>query len=431
LNSEKRPYITTVELALDELSKVRKEKGAWLDKESLPEGQSNDFKIAEALYAFLVANKLQPATFSRIILPKSTIYADIKKILSAIEKDEFFPSPYSNETSPKVHQAIDFAAFATNFSIEMREWLKKEKNPDQETNRLIKSLEELTSKTAGFIISSAAQDGSRFRWAGTPTYEVPKGKHTNVFFTSVAMEALYNCCLLSPKSLEDVDKVKKMVNLAGYWIIERQKNGLIAGDERKTIFELQYSTYGLTGIFKTWDLQSESVKEESIKIFERYLNELPNNMDEINEEKYFSLVSKDRQGVDATSPFYYESKHTEGSVLIALCWGRKVGGMRVATEKYYNTLNLFINDILQRRDPNRNTWERTGLIISTTLSAIEALLLCTEFGKPMEFTFTDSDVQEALKRTMQDDAFYRMVIDNLKAIEQEKQIKKLKGETNT
>jgi len=402
------PNIQLVEKILEGLANVRIARKGWFDsEEEATEQESLAFKIGETLRCFLIARQVYPDRFVSFPLDEKIILYDISEVLTSVRKKGFYPSPYS--PIPNVNdQYTDFAAFCLDFCDLVYNYslYKNKKNLQSLSQNVAKQALSLLINPRNFL-----NDAEGSRWAGTTMFAREtkvREYYTDTYFTSVVITALRKVLERPVLGLSDREKdnIRRLIRNAGQWIVLRSDNGLLTGDEKKSIKKLIYSTWGLRALTETYDTQAEDIRKLMPSIIVTYLKEVK---EKLNREgvslgqEYFTILSP-----SVETPLYYEDRSDWGGIFLTLVSFRKLPEIDSLLEDagYKQILDSVYNGLLLLRDPFTKLWYRDKLILSIHSYLTEGFLLyerqAKDFGTVLNIT--SGMLRKAIKDTLTDDS---------------------------
>jgi hypothetical protein len=428
------PYFELTQKVLSGLAKVRMESGAWLDSESEELGQETQvFKIGECLRPFYLVAKQSTESSDPLPLGDEILLKDTEQFFRFIEKNKFFPSPYS-PIPGAVDQYTDFAAFTLNLCDLVHNYWQ---NGTNRSKRVINYCEEIASTALDFLLAPEHRlvDSDGCRWGGTSKFSRTKKTielYTNTYFTSVVVIALNEA--LGSKVLElnqaRRSEISDAIRQAGKWIVERFDSQYITGDEANTNRQLLHSTWGLRALVSTYNLQDKSTQKKLPAITSAYLDILRSRENFSFEQEYLTILSEE---VDA--PLYYEDRSGLGGILLAITCLRNIDELeRLLDESSHSFLTeRVISAVMSLRNSVTGLWYSQQLILSIHSYLIEAFLMLDRqeksFGGKIEVAgymvrsavreaFADENIINSLEQ-----AVYDKLLLLVKRIEQDHAIK--------
>ena len=389
--AHEKPYLSLVSQTLEALAKLRTNEGAWLDSE-LEHGERETlvFKIGECLRPFYLAAKAYPERFEPDSILGDALEKDTKLFLQIVEKDRFFPSPYSQIADSK-DQYTDFAAFVLDLCQLIHHYWSNRRRQAYLGRGAIK----VAAAALAFLVDPAYHiaDDDGCRWAGTSEHtRHRKGKptehFTDTFFTSQVALSLHGSLGWEVVEVASHRKrVRELVGTAGRWIATRF-DGLLTGDEKKSNRALLYTTWGLRALVGTHDCQDVSVRRVIPAITTAYLKAVKTGLEnrELSSQEYLTVLS-----ADVDNPLYYEDRTGLGGVLLTMASLQVLTDPDLASlleEASYNViLERLLNEVYALRGPKTGLWYKDAVILSIHCYLVESFLTLSrgrEFGKKIE-----------------------------------------------
>lgn len=410
MKDKESDYVDMVQGILSGLAKVRMESGAWIDIESEnQEKESQAFKLGECLCPFYLAARELPDQFTQLPLRHDILVKDTEQFFRLVQKDGFFPSPYSPIPEAK-DQYTDFAAFTLDFCAVTYDFWKDKGKPGQRINAYCK---EIAEKCLDFLLPAGnrLEDDQGCRWGGTNKYSrFKRGKvlYTNTVFTSIVLLSLHKTLddpILSSNGSRQ-NEVREIIRKAGKWIASRFDGKFITGDEDKTNRQLLNSTWGLIALGESYHTQEPSVRKIFPTIAEAYLSTLKASLVEeqfLSRQEYLTIVSE-----DVDQPLYYEDRSGLGGILQALVSLRGITDLeKLLEELNYNFIfEQISNSIMMLRNPRTGLWFNQGLILSIHYYLVEAFLKLSRRVRefPRKIEVSGHMVRSAVRQTLMDEA---------------------------
>lgn len=406
-------HLDVIKKTLKALKILRENQKRWDDSEVEGYEQSLAFKTSEALYCFVLPQVQCSEEFDNpfAYIKKEFFISDIKNLYNFIQKDGFNPNPYLFVGTP--YQFTDFAAFLIRFLSDTLLLPKTLKD-----RSLISETKQIINKAFDFLEKSVQQSENGYSWAGSDLTELKSRNkkvidYSNTYFTSSVIFAIAYF-LKQPEntfSQRKKDKWEKFITQGGIWLNKTIKNGFYSSNLNYESTEINYTTYALKGIISSWDFQDKVVKENAIKVFQKYIECIKNDKDKRVVTTYFKVPLKGQK-----QPIFYEDRSTLGNVLTTLCLGKTLPD----TEKFITDSSLLqsiFTDLMSERNVETKFWSKEFLV-SSTFEAIEALIYFNKYGSTFEFSFTESEVREALRKTLSDPTFEYTFIKQLQQVSQ-------------
>ena len=347
-----------VESILQGLSNVRLGKKGWVDSEvEILEVESLVFKKSESIRPFLLAFESYPDQFDHLTFDNEFLLKDIDDIFKNVRKSGFYPSPYS--PIPEVDdQFTDFAAFLLDFSDLVYKFSENRKIPS-----LSKQAQSIAQKAFNFLTDpkNFSSTDKTCCWAGTNQYfreTKVKEYYTDTYFTSVVIIALHRVLERPVLNLSENErnKIRGIIRNAGRWITARESEGLLAGDEKRTLKKIIYSTWGIRALVETYDTQDTEVRNKTHSLVTRYIREVEGKFTEEGVslgQEYFTILSP-----TVDQPLYYEDRSDWGGIFLTLISLRKVPDIELIVEEtnYKQLVEAVYNGILSIRNPSTKLW---------------------------------------------------------------------------
>lgn len=423
-------YLDWVQQILAGLSKIRAEKGGWFDSE-VEKGESLAFKIGESLRPFYLASRLDPSRFDAKNILDKAVLTDTSTFFRLVQKNGFFPSPYSPIPASK-DQYTDFAAFVLEFCRLVYDYWRAQA-PRQ--GHILGAATKMGKRALTFLIDPAHRvaDGAGCRWAGTTEHtRQRKAKaaqfFTDTFFTSQVILSLHGCLNWPPLELTPNQEkdLRDLTREAGKWIAGRFDGTFITGDEKKFKRQLLYSTWGLRALVETYSDQDQATRGAIPTIANAYIgavNEALKSDELAASQEYMTILSAD---VDA--PLYYEDRTGLGGVLLALASLQTVPQLgRLLEETSYSfVLERLISKILSLRHPTTGLWYADGPILSIHSHLVQGFLALHAGGKEItrKTEVSGPMVRHAVKEALLDETVIstvqRAVYDRLLRLAEER-----------
>jgi hypothetical protein len=411
MKDKESEYVDLVQGILSGLAKVRMESDAWVDIESEnQEKESQSFKIGECLRPFYLAARELPNQFSQLPLRHEILVKDTEQFFKLIQRDGFFPSPYSPIAEAK-DQYTDFAAFALEFCAVANDYWKDKGKTGQ---RMTGYCKETVEKSLDFLLSAGnrLEDGQGCRWGGTNKYSRARRTttvlYTNTVFTSIVLLSLHKILddpILASNSNRQ-NEIRDTIRKAGKWIASRFDGGFITGDEDKTNRQLLNSTWGLIALGESYYTQEPAVRKIVPTVADTYLSALKTSLAEeqfLSRQEYLTIVSE-----DVDQPLYYEDRSGLGGILQALVSLRWLPDLeKLLEELNYNLIfEQISNSIMMLRNPRTGLWFNQGLILSIHSYLTEAFLKLSRRARefPRKIEVSGHMIRSAVRQTLTDEA---------------------------
>ncbi len=379
---------------------------AWIDSESEEQGRETQaFKLGECLRPFYQAAHEVPDAFGTPILARRILFRDTQSFFKLVERDGFFPSPYS-PIPESGDQYTDFAAFVLEFCGLVNTFWRRQSSVSPLPSRS----KTLAKKALNFLMhhDHCLEDEKNCRWGGTNKYaRVKKSRelYTSTYFTSMVVIALTNAIKSEALNLpiSKQEEVRKRIRKAGNWIVERFDGQALTGDELKTDRKTLYTTWGLRALSESYSLQDTLVRKRIPAIANAYLDSLGSIPQFGLEQDYVTILSA---AVDV--PLYYEDRSGLAGVLLTLGSLQRVPQLEalLIETPYSLIVEKVFNSVLSLRDPTTSLWYKQQLILSINSYLASAFLALDRSGKGLNNTVEISGfmIRRAIQETLSDEA---------------------------
>lgn len=385
---------------LNSLKQQRRGPKKWEDDRSFSARENNAYAVLQAIATYLHAQMSNPTHFANIPLSYSEIEEDILYVIGAINKDGFYPSPYL--TSTKKEGLVDFAAFALTTFVDFTN-VYRDKEIDKNVADTIK-------KAFDFLLESSYQDANGRRWPGTNVSEKKRIGFGHVYFTSLAISALYNAVENYDFAPAEKQQARECIESAGIWFKNQYKDGRFYSDDKQTTgatLDIVSYNYVLNGLFKTWGYHKEEVQKVAIEGLKTFISDIK------TKREAFEIIIYHLVPTEAGGPLPYDDRTNIADCLSTLCLAKEVGiSADIIGPDYYEYMTTLYYDIINyKRDPRNKLWKIDEMRIYWTLAAVDALLNYAKYGTPEELIFSESEFRDAIKRALSSDRIYYAVLD--------------------
>lgn len=412
--------VQIISTTLKSLAQIRIDKGAWEDSETeSTEKETLAYKIGESIRPFLIAKNSGIQGLETNYLEDDIIISDLASVFSSVKRDSFYPSPYSPIPNPK-EQYVDFCCFIINLSLEI----------DQlnffGTKISQKEVNECLEKAIKFLLNPNQfySDPKYCCWGGTSKYFVKrmsqKKYYTDTYFTSLVVLSLYRLYSYKTHALKiniNKDEIKKVIQKACMWIIDREKNNLLCGNEDNTADRteksLMYTAWGLRAIITAQDLLPVDCIEKSIHIAHKYIETINTYLPEEAQiiQNYIDVVSPTNN-----NPLYYEERSGIAGFLFPLLIMQNSDKFNEVTQKeeYRQALVKVFTQIVKLMNPTTNLWYNNYFILSIHHYIAEAFI---SFTKEIQqesyenFEINAISLRSIMKEVLEDKSVFDKIYD--------------------
>lgn len=400
---------------LSSLAKKRMEQRSWSDAEQ-DAGGTQVFKLGEALRPFYLVLAERPGQYDDHLLGKRVLVADTQRFFKAVQKQQFFPSPYSAVESDD--QYTDFAAF----TLELGDLVLRAHKQNYRIPATLLALVEETIRLAIAFLTDPKHyrgDDDGVRWAGTSTHSLTVKRRatqsfTDVYFTSTVMLGLKRIAELPADLANKVakDRAAALISRAGKWIAGRANaSKLLAGDEDRSNLRLLYTTWGLRALAETYSLQELATQNATKSIAVAYLGALAKELSAKGiaiTQDYLDICSTEFE-----TKFQYEERSSWAGVLLSLLSLSRVQEFEALLDEtdFPKLLDTVYQGLLSLRDPATDLWYNEYFIISIHAFIAEALLRMSAAQPSIGYSFpiTSSMVGRAVKAALEDSRLSKLL----------------------
>ena len=395
------------------------------------------FKIGECLLPFYLAAREFPDEFKTLPLSNEILLQDTEKFFRLLQKDKFFPSPYSSIQGGG-DQYTDFAAFTIDFcSLAYDYWSKVKQN---KATNVVETAVALAHAALDFLTAPEHRlaDDRGVRWAGTNKYvRTKKSKEffTDTYFTSLVILAL-NRQIDHPVlalSRTRKDEIRNLIREASKWISDRFDGEYITGDESKTNRRILYTTWGLRALVENHGSLDANLRKVIAPITSAYLTAVHAmlNSTDLNQRHYVTILSE-----DVNNPLWYEDRADLAGVFLTLIKLRTLFDLeRLLEESDYQLLcERILTELMGLQNTSSGLWYRSGLILSFHQFLVEAFLLLSRHGSMggAKLEVSSHIIRTAVRDALEDESLnsaiqqsvYQRVLQLVESISRERQVKR-------
>jgi hypothetical protein len=401
--------VRIVDSILGSLTTLRVRDGDWLDSEEEDsEIDTSVFKKAEAIRCFLIARQLKPSEFSSVPIAQDILIPDIISILEIIERDGFYPSPYSLNPGATDDKYTEFAAFCLDFcELAFTQYGSQNQDLSARCSHVSKSAISFLTNPNHYL-----KDRKGCRWGGTSLFTIKrpvKQLLTDAYFTSqvlIALAKTIDSQLLNLKERKK-EEVRELIADGCDWIVNQIDGKTIIGNESERKDDrLVYTTWGIRALVETVKYHRQDYIETIKALIPNYIKEIKSKIakDGIKVgQVYFNVISETNDGRAAL----YDDRTDWGGIfmtLVSLKRNKEFDSLLDETD-YYSLLERVYNGILALRADNNSLWYTDYYIISIHHLLVEAYLSFDVLIKEVTFDInvTPKMINKAVKDTLTQD----------------------------
>ncbi|MGO9118732.1 MAG: hypothetical protein ACLQPD_14135 [Desulfomonilaceae bacterium] len=384
--------------AIEKVLSSRQRPGYWADSGKEDPQETMVYKGLEALNTILYIRNTIPTLLGRFKFDGRFVAEEVLYLYNSFKKEGFFPSPYSH--TRELFDCLDFASLCVQVLLEILLLVRKKVFTllKIEKQSLQDQCHEIINAALSLIEKSVFTDKNGARWEGTYGPDRERPLHANVYFTSSAIKALH-AALNSPDIHLDPEKRDLYLILQQqgiFWILDREKDGMLAADEARTKTEINHVVYALLALIQSWTALDSDQREKAKKLFSNLGPYLENNKDQLQSQTLMEIVLPGTK-----KPVYYEYRFDNGVILSTLCRGREA--MKDALfndEDLTRIINTFARGIIEASNSDEGYWPKEQYLVHVTYDCIIALIDFELYGTPLVYTFSDHEILRALNNTL-------------------------------
>lgn len=389
----------------------------WVDEEQELEQETLAYKAIQSLSTLFYANKQLPQILGKFKLNGEFIYEELLEFYKIYNKEGFYPSPYSYVR--EIRDYIDFASDTLGLFTEI--FTKSEKKSlkliKKDHDKLTEMIFEIINASVKLLEDSVYVDKDGARWEAIYDRDRKKPLNPNVYFTSVAIKNLNK--IINSKfdlSISKKEKYSELIKQGAEWILNRQKDGLITGDEKKTKTEINHSIYALSSLVEVWEKLNDEHQDKTKELFSFLCQYIPEHINELQYQDFMPLYLPQTKK-DA----YYDDRLTNAQILSVLVKSKTLfSDVAIDSKKFINFTNEFSRKIIDNFNFQNNCWTNETFYISDTCDSIVALLDYDRFGTPPDYNLTEFEILEVLNKTLKRSEIRSVFLSELTKLESKK-----------
>ncbi|MBF0564833.1 MAG: hypothetical protein HQK89_06290 [Nitrospirae bacterium] len=419
-------YDVKLRKAIDRLILSRQKPGYWVDSEREAPQETMVYKAVDVLNTLLYIKKYFSQLLGNFKFDGNFIVEEFSNIYDCVKKEGFFPSPYSY--SREIFDYMDFATDCARVSIDVSRLINIDSYGIEKEQRttIVDQAQEIIKKAFNLIETSAYRDKNGVRWEGVHDSTRTKPAYPNVYFTSSVVKALakiLDSSIVTLNSNEN-DRCKDLIQLGTEWILGCEKDGIITSDESKTKSEINHSVYAFLGIFDAWKHLDIYQQVRAKNIFPQVVIQLDKNIEDRRTQTFMEILLP-----NAKKPLYYEDPLSTGDILSVLCRGRDILKGNLKDDRLLLiVINNYARTISEEANAEEGYWPQNDYFIYYTCRCIIGLIDYELYGVPIEYSFSESEVLEALDNTLKRPELRNMFLKELANLQVKKRIKEFKKE---
>jgi len=369
----------------------------WVDEEKESEQETLAYKAIQAINALFYAKKIYPQLLGKFKINGKFIYEEIVNFNNVFKKEGFYPSPYLYVR--EITDYTDFACDSIKLLIEIQNSIHKKafKLVKKDIEKLNEICSNVIDKGLKLIVSSVFIDKDGARWE-TILYETQKKpQYANVYSTSMSIKCLSSYLKYNTKSKINIkEEYTELIKQGFEWIFNRQKDGLIAGDEKRTKMEINHSIYALSAIIEAWEYLTEEHQEKARNLFNLICTYMIENYKDIQYQNFMEVYLPQLK-----KNIYYDDRLTVGMILSTLTRGKTLfKDVAIDPVKFTNLINEMARELLDSYNYQNNYWKKDNYFIGDTCDSIMGLIDYDLHGTPLEYNLTEYEILEILNKTL-------------------------------